>query len=40
MLCMCVCGWRAGMYGWNAGGEPSDRFGLRLGGRGMGTCRL
>lgn len=23
-----VCGWRAGMYGWNAGGELSDRFGL------------
>lgn len=23
-----VCGWRAGMYGWNAGRELSDRFGL------------
>lgn len=25
-----MCGWRAGMYSWNAGGEPSDRFGLWL----------
>lgn len=43
-VCMCsvwVCVWVEGCIAWNAGGELSGRFGLRLGRRGGGgTCRL
>ena len=38
-VCMCsvwVCVWVEGCIAWNAGGELSGRFGLRLGRRGGG----
>lgn len=37
MCSVWVCGWVEGCIAWNAGGELSDRFGLRLGRRGGGN---